>query len=315
MVPDIEPALSPEVIAKVREEQRLFGDNGIEPGRLDDLMIGAIDSHVHANPDPYRTRSGDQIEFAIEACQARMAAVLFKCHQVPTAQTAPLVQRVVDEWADAHDASRLRVFGGVALNYSVGGINPEAVEVAARLGARVVWAPTVDSRHYRLLKGLTGGIDVLDDRGRVVDAMKDVLCLVKERDMVLAMSCLGVGERFALIDQAVAIGVTRINVVHPNALSSLMTVEQMKEAADKGAQIELTCGGFGLAPFDWELFMRAYETLGATHIVAATDAGMVTSFRPVAAMRQFIARMLARGIPEDDVILMTKKNPARLLYP
>ena len=35
--------------------------------------------------------------------------------------------------------------GAIALNRAVGGINPLAVEIAAREGARTVWMPTVDA--------------------------------------------------------------------------------------------------------------------------------------------------------------------------
>ena len=37
------------------------------------------------------------------------------------------------------------VYGGIVLNSPVGGANPDAVEVAARLGGRVVWMPTVSA--------------------------------------------------------------------------------------------------------------------------------------------------------------------------
>ena len=41
------------------------------------------------------------------------------------------------------------VFGGVVLNSPVGGANPDAVMVAARLGGRVVWLPTISSPAHR----------------------------------------------------------------------------------------------------------------------------------------------------------------------
>src|SRR6202034_3532530 len=40
-------------------------------------------------------------------------------------------------------------FGGVVLNSPVGGANPDAVQVAARLGGRVVWMPTVSARTHK----------------------------------------------------------------------------------------------------------------------------------------------------------------------
>ena len=39
----------------------------------------------------------------------------------------------------------MKVFGGVALNQTVGGLNPYAVELALRMGGRMVWFPTLSS--------------------------------------------------------------------------------------------------------------------------------------------------------------------------
>jgi hypothetical protein len=169
---------------------------------IDRLMDGAFDTHIHPGPDPYQLRIGDQIDLALEACQAGMGGVLFKSHQLPTAATAVLVQKVVRQWAREHDRKPVDVFGGVVLNYSVGGLNPAAVEVNARIGGRVVWTPTADSHHYRTLLGESGGIRILDEDDRVVAPMREVLRLIAEGDLVLNISCLWVKEVFHLIDEA-----------------------------------------------------------------------------------------------------------------
>ena len=118
-------------------------------------------------------------------------------------------------------------------------------------------------------------------------------------------------------DLAKKIGVKskRLNVIHPNNYSSLMTAEQMKIAADKGAWIELTCDSFGPPiNFSWDVFMEAYKTVGADRIIAATDVGIFRSWRPIAALRHFVTGMLTRGIPDSDVEKMIKTNPTELLY-
>jgi hypothetical protein len=70
-----------------------------------------------------------------------MAAVVFKCSSGSTVRSTKIVQKVVNEWADEHAKKRTNVFGGVVLNYAVGGINPEAVLVNARLNGKYVWIP------------------------------------------------------------------------------------------------------------------------------------------------------------------------------
>lgn len=278
------------------------------------FMDGAIDIHIHPYPDPYMPRIGDQIDLAIEACQAGMGGVLFKCHQIPTAATVPLVQKVVNQWAGEHRKRRLDVFGGVVLNYAVGGLNPAAVEAYARIGGRVVWPPNCDSSHFHALCDVPGGIDILDEDDNVVAPMKEILSMIAEGDLVLNMSCLYVKEVFHLIDEAKKVGVQRLNWVHPNHPCSLATVEQMKIAADKGVYIELT-HNFGGDSFSWEVFMQAYKLIGPDKIIGSTDAGWFALSTPVVAMRAYISGMLLHGIPEQDVEKMVKTNPRELLYP
>ena len=285
-------------------------------GRVDKLMDGAIDMHVHSAPDPYCARIGDQIDLTIAACQAGMSGILFgEPHQVPSSFLQAQTQKVVNQWADEHGKRRIDVFGGIALNYAVGGLNPAAVVVSARLGGRVVWPPGVNSSHYHKLLGVPGGIDVLDENDNVVPAMKEILGLIAEGDLLLNLSCLGVKDMFYLIDEAKRIGVKRINVVHPNNPCCLMTVGQRKIAADKGATIELTCVDFRIPRFSWDDFMETYKLIGPDRMIASTDNGNYLTYTPVVAMRAYITGMLVADIPDSDVEKMIKRNPRELLYP
>src|SRR5579859_2767261 len=96
---------------------------------------GAIDLHVHVGPDVIPRRV-DDIDLAREFQRHRLGGFVIKSHYVPTAVQAATVSRVVPD---------VRVAGAITLNHSVGGLNPAALEVAARLGARLVWMPTVDA--------------------------------------------------------------------------------------------------------------------------------------------------------------------------
>jgi len=325
-----EPSLEKEVVEEFRKDAVFMGIAGVVPpgvsrlkavplfdlDRIEKLMDRAIDIHIHCRPDPYMARIGDQIDLAIAACQAGMAAILFgEPHQVPSSFLQAQTQKVVNQWADEHGKTRLDVFGGIALNYPVGGLNPAAVVASARIGGRVVWPPGVDSSHYYKVLGVPGGIDILDEDDNVVPAMKEILNLIAEGDLVLNMSCLGVKDVFYLIDEAKKIGVKRMNVVHPNQLTSLMTVEQMKIAADKGAFIELSCVDFVPPHFSWDVFMEAYELVGPDRMIASSDNGCFEFLTPVVAMRAYITGMLTHGIPDNDVEKMIKTNPRELLYP
>ena len=65
-----------------------------------------------------------------------MAGFVLKSHYGCTAERASVVRTAVPG---------VDVLGAVSLNRAVGGMNPLAVEIAAREGARTVWLPTVDS--------------------------------------------------------------------------------------------------------------------------------------------------------------------------
>ena len=44
---------------------------------------------------------------------------------------------------------KTKVFGSIALNSMVGGLNPSAVDLALAMGAKVVWFPTISAPHHQ----------------------------------------------------------------------------------------------------------------------------------------------------------------------
>src|SRR5262245_61294285 len=139
-----------------------------------ELVVGAIDMHCHHGPDPHRARSVDAAEAVAEAEGLGLRAVVLKSHAYPTGPVAILMQKTVE---------RLRVFGGICCDFEVGGLNPAAVEVALRTGAKVVWMPTFSSVCDRRKLGLPGpGIALLDTGGRVVPAVQESMRPVRGLD-------------------------------------------------------------------------------------------------------------------------------------
>lgn len=279
------------------------------------LMDGAIDLHIHGAPDAYSPRTGDELEFAIQACQAGMGAVVFKSASEAGSRSAWIVQKVVNQWADEHNKRRIDVFGGVVLNYAVGGLNPEAVFVSARLGGRYAWMPNLDASHQYKLWDKPGGIDVLDEKGNMVPILKEVFSLIAEADMVLGLCHQSVEERLVLIDEAKKAGIERIEVAHANSPGGNgMPVEEQKIAAEKGAYLGLYCWGVGGPLFDMDKALKIIKVVGPDHLVVGTDVGNIREVMPVDAIRTFITRLLIAGVPDEDVEKMVKINSRRLLY-
>ena len=65
-----------------------------------------------------------------------MKGFVLKSHYIPTAERAKVVTKAVPG---------IQAFGAITLNHSVGGLNPVAVELSGRSGAKIVWMPTVDA--------------------------------------------------------------------------------------------------------------------------------------------------------------------------
>src|ERR1039457_7393299 len=81
-------------------------------------LAGVIDIHCHCGPDSL-ARTIDASDLARLAKAQGMRGIVLKNHFEPTASLAYLVRKVV---------TGIEVFGGVALNLPVGGMNPHAVD-------------------------------------------------------------------------------------------------------------------------------------------------------------------------------------------
>lgn len=296
-------------------KSRLEPPSIYDPDKVEKMMQGAIDVHIHPGPDPYYPRLADALEIAIDACDAGMQAVAYKSHQFPSAPYASIVQNAVNKWAEEHGKTKMDVFGGVVLNNAVGGLNPAAVIAMARIGGKVVWTPNQDARHRKKRMDKPGGIEVLDEKDRVVPEMMEILSLVAEGDLILGLTGgQSTKERFILIDAAREMGIEKIEVIHPNQPNCKMTVPQMKIAADKGAYIGLYCYDFCPPLFSWDEFLEAVKLIGPERILAGTDMGGFVGLPPIVAMRRFITGMFFRGLEESAVEKIVKTNARNLFY-
>lgn len=276
----------------------------------DELVVGAIDMHCHHGPDPHRERSVDAAEAVAEADALGLGAIVLKSHAYPTGPVAMLMQK---------QAAQLRVFGGICCDFEVGGLNPAAVEVALRTGAKVVWMPTFSSVVDRRKLGLPGpGLPVVDAGGHLVEPVAEILRLAREHDAVIATGHVDLAELFAVVEGAREAGVA---VVMTHALETQVGADHdlghVVALADRGAMIEftyLTCipGGFA-ATKSPDAMAKAMAAVGPARAIMSTDFGQAKSPHPALGMRLFIDEMLRAGLAPADVDLMARRNPARLL--
>ena len=285
-----------------------------------ELLEGVIDMHIHAGPDVV-PRYADGLEIAREAAQYCMRALVFKPFiGFPNAQMCYMINKLVPE---------IKVFGGVILNYAVGGLNPEAVFNAIQLeGTKVVWMPQLDAEHcvkkseqvkwYRDLgiAAKLGGI-VVAKGGKLVPEAEEIINLLAEnKHIILATGHISPEESLILIGDAKKAGVEKIIVTHVNAPLIGATLEEQKEMARKGAYLEYSwcnCTPFFDRQDPAEL-VTGIKEIGAEHIVITTDLGQpFVNPSPAEGMANFIACLLEKGVSKDEVDLMARKNPAKLL--
>ena len=145
--------------------------------QVEGILRGSFDLHVHAGPDPHQVRRLDALDTGRFAQEAEMAGFVLKSHHYPTAPLAQVLNRVYPGLAAA---------GSVVLNSEVGGLNPDAVQSAAELDARVVWMPTHSADFYLSSQGGSPGIRLTDDSGELMPRVHDILDVAFRHNMVVA---------------------------------------------------------------------------------------------------------------------------------
>ena len=266
-------------------------------------LTGVIDLHVHAGPD-VRPRKLDAVALARAAKAAGMRALLLKSHHTITADLAQLVESVV---------GGIRVFGGVTLNEPVGGLNPEAVRAAIALGAKEIFMPTHSAANQRRHDGKTGGITILDERGRVRDEVKPILDLVAQADVILGTCHLSPEEILALVREARRAGIRKLLVNHPELNSLAIPLATQKDMAAEGAFFE-RMHLHGNSVTDLPGLAAVTRAVGIERTVLVTDLGAaVYDLDPVQGMGEFLQQMAAQGFSQAEIDLMARRTPARLL--
>ncbi|MGE3277128.1 MAG: DUF6282 family protein [Vicinamibacterales bacterium] len=269
-------------------------------------LAGIIDVHQHVGPATQLSipRALDAIEAAQIAQRHGMRAIVFKQHYLETASWAYLVSRFVPG---------IKLFGGIALNRSVGGLNPNAVEQVATFAGgfgRVVYFPTFESEHYN--PGSPIAVPVAKD-GKLLPAVYEVLKVMAKYDMSMSTGHSSPEESLMLIKAAKEAGVNRIYVQHPMLERVGMSIETQKEAAKMGALLEYVIGealGPGEAFNHWAEGIRE---VGPQNVIISTDLGQLGRPLHVDGYTQVLPRLRKFGFTQAEIDVMTKTNPARFI--
>src|SRR5712692_8995019 len=185
-------------------------------------LKGVVDIHAHCDPDS-EPRSIDAIDLAKLARDRGIRALVLKNHYEPTESIAFLVRKVVPG---------IELFGGIALNRTVGGVNPAAVERMTRVKGgwgRVVWMPTFDAENQvKYSKESRPFVSVSKD-GALLPEVREVIALIAKNHLVLATGHSSADEAILLIREGRKQGVEHIVVTHAMPEPVRMPIPQMRE--------------------------------------------------------------------------------------
>jgi hypothetical protein len=206
----------------------------------------------------------------------------------------------------------IRVWGGIVLNRAVGGFDPAVVETALAYGAAEVWMPTHDAaNHIRFYGTGRGGLALQDDRGRLPDAVHELLQLIAQHEAILGTGHLSVEEIRLLVRIACEHGVRRILVTHPEAPFVNMSVAAQCELGALGCRFErtwvFTTPALGSAVSPARL-LHDIRSVGIRSTVLATDMGQIGNPTPVEGFRAYVQACLAAGFSEAEVRFMGREN-------
>ena len=288
--------------------------------RAQALLRGSIDLHLHCDPSP-QLRVMDAFQAAEAASAAGMRAVVLKDHLTGMEDAAWLATAHAD-LADGFD-----VFGSHWLNNQAGGWNVYAVDKAVAFGARLVGAPTLAAYGEKLRQQGEGihpaevlvksvvpmtprVVHTLDDDGAVRPEVLECLDRIAEAGIAFGTGHLSTEEVWATVRAAHARGVERICITH-----ALMTAPAPPEAyralcEETGAACEFTT--FQVLSLG-DALAGTLRGIGVEHVTLSTDAGMLGTAPGVPAYLWMLARLLEAGFAEDEIDVMSKDVPRRLL--
>lgn len=294
------------------------------PKAFESLLRGAIDLHVHGQPDltTALNNRGSDLEVALLAKDYAMAGWVLKSHLWPTMDRANLLH---DQLSD----SGFSVWGSITLNPPVGGLEPAAVEMAAAHRAKIVFLPTWGSAadvardgyismllrrycpHFEDYVGRSA-LSVTDSAGRLTGRALEVIDTCKGLDVCIATGHVSLAESRAVADRCAEIG-QRLLITHP--LHYMQSPSELDYFVERGAFIE-----FNNAPLlhpDGHHHIRdvheAMLAIGPESVVLTTDIFSRWVPPEPECLRMFVEQLAYLGWSAEDIHSMVVANPRAYL--
>ena len=303
----------------------------VDLGLTDPALLGAIDVHVHLDPDAPGAggviRALDIFD-AVALAKARgMRGFVYKTHQdAGSAGAAYLVRK---------HAPGLEVFGRMASNYATGGVNVAALEHYTQIKGgwgRIYEMPTRDSitattrpgsmepanlerlRPWMLMMpegtppyiAVSKNGELLPEVKHLIGVLAKIRTVDSNGRMVLATGHATPEEHLLLAREGRRQGLN-VLLTHPGDIA------QLPEAAKLGAFIEVTASNIYKNEAGRTAAAALIRKIGAESIIISTDCGQTGNVYPTDCLALAARGLRAHGITQRELDLMYKTNPAKLL--
>lgn len=291
-----------------------------------DLLVGAIDGHVHACPH-INQRSVDVFDAVRMAAMAGMRAIGLMDNFANSAGLAALANRQLGHLG-------VEVFGGLIMEPPAGGISADAVRIALQLGygaakdgARFISLPTHHTRHVALMENRSedhiARCLAIPDTGPLPDPLPQIFDLIAEADVVLNTGHLSAPEALRTVEVARARGVTRILVpashYDPQTISALTQMGAHVEFSffftTHATQTGLThvdAARNTVPPVSAPQMVALIKAAPTDKVILSGDCGVFLLPPPVEGLREFLLLLESCGLGRDDAIQMITATPAAL---
>jgi len=288
------------------------------------FLKGCVDYHLHVYPS-MMSRYCDIVEVAELADKAGYRAIVHKDHHITTGALAAVVKKHL--FAD----SDLLIFGSMALNNTVGGLNLPSVKSGLDFGAKVVWLPTASAKNHVEFTKLAMGnfpkvtkaktvpeepIVLIGEDGELTAEAKAVLDLLADYPGVAIGTGHGVpAEVDAVVRYCGKLGIlNRVFVDHPNIIIRA-PLEDICRWAEMGAYIELTAAPSCPPNHDVSIQenVELIRAIGPERVALASDLGQTANGNPIEAYGWFLNQLYQAGVSDDEIHTMVCENPAKLL--
>jgi hypothetical protein len=288
---------------------------------LKNIIKRAIDTHMHIGPEPIPRKYTAQ-ELVREE-KGKIAGFVLKNHFY---QTSSFIKEV-------KNTKGIKLFGGIVLNNSVGGLNPKAICTASSLTNRplMVWFPTIDAENFLLQSKYEIAPEWINNNNfqarkaknvkpvmvtrnkRLTKETVIVLETIKKCNCVLATGHIGWQESMLLINKALSLGINKIVITHPIYQRINMSIAIQKILAKKGCFIEVPYSMYSIDKISIDKIVKQIKAIGSKYIIISSDMGQSFSLSPSQALFKFANLLKKRGITNKELNIMIVSNPRKLL--